>query len=70
MKFRVWTAITDGGDGEHHSHQFPTKEAMLEELEFEIEDENEHGGFGFDDCNYPVHFSCSVVDMSDYEVVE
>lgn len=69
MKYRVWTLITDGGDGEHHSTQYPSKEKMLEDNPIEIDYEDDNGGSGFDEYDYHCQWSVEIIDMSDYEVV-
>lgn len=72
MKIRIWTAITDGGDGEHHSHMYKSKQEMIDDLQLVIEDEyrDGHEGTAFDDYDYFVQWSSGIFDTEGYEVVE
>jgi hypothetical protein len=69
MKIKIWTAITDGGDGEHHSHTYKSKQEMIDDLEL-TEVDGDDSGTAFDDCDYLVGFSSSIFDTEGYEVVE
>lgn len=69
MKIRIWTAITDGGDGEHHSHTYKSKQAMIDDLGLTDVDVGTCG-MAFDKYDYPVQFSVDIFDTEGYEVVE
>lgn len=69
MKIKIWTAITDGGDGEHHSHDYKTKQEMVDDLHLTHVDEGEWGG-AFDKYNYHVDFSTRILDITGYEIPE
>lgn len=69
MKIIIWTAITDGGDGEHHSTQYKSKQEMVEDLNLtDVEDGD--SGTAFDEYDYPVSWSKEIFDTTGYEVVE
>ena len=67
MKIKIWNAVTDGGDGEHHAHQFPSFEALKAALNLE-NDADENGGM--DEYGYWVDISTSIFDTTGYEIVE
>lgn len=69
MKIKIWTAITDGGDGEHHFHINKSREGLLEEVDL-TEENIESEGFGFDEYDYPVTFGFQILDIEGYEIVE
>ena len=70
MKIRIWTALTDGGDGEHHSTNHKSKDAMIEDLQLKAIEQWGNDGFAFDKWDYPVNFSVRIFDTDGYEVVE
>lgn len=61
MKIRIFTATIDGGDGEHHPRFYPSREALMTDLDL---DEDQMDGDG-----YYVDIDEDVLDISDYEVV-
>jgi hypothetical protein len=70
-KVKIWTAITDGGDGEHHSHTYKSKQEMIDDLE--LTDVNDYGngdGYGMDNYGYMVQFEWTIFDTDGYEVIE
>ncbi len=69
MKIVVWKAITDGGDGEHHSHSYKSKQEMIDDLGLTDVDEGDWGT-AFDEYDYPVEWAREVFDTDGYEVVE
>lgn len=69
MKIRIWTAITDGGDGEHHSNTYKSKQEMIDDLGLTEVDEGMYGT-AFDEYDYPVEWSADILDIDGYEVVE
>ncbi len=62
MKIRIWTAVTDGGDGEYHSHQYVSEENLRSDLELDDDDMDQYG--------YHVDISSSIFDTTGYEIVE
>ena len=71
MKIRIWTAITDGGDGEHHSHTYKSKQELVSDLiEGELEADYGDSGYGFDEYGYCVNFDSEIFDIEGYEVIE
>ena len=66
MKIRIWKFITDGGDGEHHTSIYASREAGLKAEN--IEDTGD--SVLFDEYNYPIEISSEVLDITDFEVVE
>lgn len=71
MKIRIWTAVTDGGDGEHHSHQYPSLEAMVEDLKLtDVQVYPSGDGRAFDEYDYNVDISTEIFDTTGYEIVE
>lgn len=69
MKIKIWTAITDGGDGEHHSRDYKTKQEMIDDLGLTDVDEGNRGN-AFDEYDYNVDFKCRIFDTTGYEIVE
>jgi len=70
MKYVVWTAVTDSGDGDHHFHMYKTRDELVTDLSLKIEYEGNNGGDGFDRYGLMVSFQREIFDMSGYEVVD
>lgn len=71
MKIKIWTAITDGGDGEHHSHTYKSKQELIDDLiDGDLDSDYGDGGYGFDEYGYVVYFNSEIFDTEGYEVVE
>lgn len=69
MKIKIWIAVTDGGDGEHHSHSYKSKQEMIDDLGLtEVSEGN--WGSALDECGYNVDFHMDVFNTDGYEVVE
>jgi hypothetical protein len=69
MKIKIWRAITDGGDGEHHSHDYKSKQEMIDDLGLTDVSDGEWGS-AFDEYDYNVDFKVVIFDTEGYEVVE
>lgn len=69
MKIIIWHAITDSGDGEHHSHQYKSKQEMVDDLNLHDVEEGDYGT-AFDEYSYLVEFEKEIFDTDGYEVVE
>lgn len=65
MKIKIWTFIIDGGDGEHHVHIYPTREAGISAEN--IIDDGE--SVLFDEYDYPVEINCVTFDTENCEVI-
>lgn len=71
MKIKMWKVVTDGGDGEHHSHNYPSLEAMVADLgltDVQVYDNGDGGAF--DQYDYHVDISTEIFDTTGYEIVE
>jgi hypothetical protein len=69
MKIYVWEAITDGGDGEHHAHQYKSKQEMIDDLSLTDVDDGDYGT-ALDEYYYVVSFNKTIFDTDGFEVVE
>lgn len=70
MKIKIWESIEDGGDGEHHSGQYPSKQAMIDDLGLIEVDDGENGLAWQEGQSVPVVFSTYIFDTEGYEVIE
>lgn len=69
MKIKIWSAITDGGDGEHHTHNYKSKQEMIDDLGL-TDITGDDWGYAFGEYDYPVKFGIKIFDTTGYEVVE
>ena len=70
MKYRIWMATYDMGDGETAARIYPTRDGLVNDMGLVVEDEWGSGGFGFDKHSTPVYFGTTVLDLTHYERVE